>query len=89
MNKKKKISRRDFIKKSATGSLLLGFGSYNLLIQGCSKQKEYDLLISGGSVFDGLGNPGKELDIAVKGKNIFLYKQSFYFKIIAVNAKKQ
>ena len=75
MKKKKQISRRDFIKKTAQGAVALGIGSSNLLFQGCSKQQEYDLIISGGMVFDGLGHPGKEIDIAVKGERILLLKQ--------------
>ncbi len=42
-----------------------------LLLQGTSKQKEYDLVISQGIVYDGLGNPGNEVDIGVKGNKIF------------------
>ena len=67
-----KITRRQFIKATTGGATLLGLGGTNLLIQGCSKNKEYDLIISGGVVYDGLGNPGKEIDIAVKGDKIFL-----------------
>lgn len=67
-----KISRRQFIKKTAGGVAFVGLGGYNLVIKGCSKNKEYDLIISGGVVYDGLGNPGKEIDIAVKGDKIFL-----------------
>ena len=69
---KTKISRREFIKHSARGTVLLVPGGCHLLLQGCSKQKEYDLIISRGIVYDGLGNPGKELDIAVKGDKILL-----------------
>ena len=76
MKKKSKISRRSFIKKSLPAAVLLGTGGYNILIQGCAKNKEYDLVISGGTVFDGIGNPGKEIDLAVKGENIFLLKKN-------------
>ncbi len=69
---KSKISRREFIKNSAKGTALLVPGGCNLLLQGCSKQKEYDLIISKGIVYDGLGNPGKELDIAIKEDKILL-----------------
>jgi len=75
MKKKDRITRRGFLKKSLQGTVLLGIGGGNLLIQGCSKQKEYDLLISDGMVFDGLGNPAKRLDVAVKGDKIFLLKE--------------
>jgi len=66
-----KISRRQFIKNSIKGTALLIPVGPGLLLQGTSKQKEYDLVISQAVVYDGLGNPGKELDIAVKGNKIF------------------
>jgi N-acyl-D-amino-acid deacylase len=66
-----KISRRQFIKNSIKGTALLVPTGPGLLLQGTSKQKEYDLVISQGIVYDGLGNPGKEVDIAVKGNKIF------------------
>lgn len=75
--KKETISRRQFIKHTVKGTILIGAaGGYNLLLQGCSKQKEYDILISGGTVYDGLGNPGREIDIAVKGDKIFLLRKN-------------
>lgn len=51
-------------------------GGSGLLLLGNTKRKEYDLVISQGIVYDGLGNPGKELDIAIKGDKIFLLKKN-------------
>jgi N-acyl-D-amino-acid deacylase len=65
-----KISRRKFIKNSIKGTALLVPAGPGLLLQGTSKQKEYDLVISQGIVYDGRGNPGKEVDIGVKGNKI-------------------
>lgn len=76
MKKKNDLTRRDFIKKSLPGTVLLGIGGGNFLFQGCSKQKDYDLVISGAVVFDGSGNPGKEIDIAVKGEKICLLQKN-------------
>ena len=67
---KNKITRRQFITHSLKGSILLGTGGSYLLIKGCSFIKDYDLLISGGVVYDGLGNPGQEIDIAIKAGKI-------------------
>ncbi|MFQ6082203.1 MAG: amidohydrolase family protein [Candidatus Aminicenantia bacterium] len=67
---KNKITRRQFLKKSARGATILGLGGYNLLLQGCSSKSDYDLIILKGIVFDGLGNPGNEADIAIKGDKI-------------------
>jgi N-acyl-D-amino-acid deacylase len=67
-----KISRRQFIKKSAKGAAFTGLGGHNLIIHVCSKSIKYDLIISQGIVYDGLGNTGKEIDIAIKEDKIFL-----------------
>ena len=32
--------------------------------------KEYDILIAGGTVYDGLGTPGRPLDVAIRGDKI-------------------
>lgn len=64
------ITRRQFINKSLKGVTVLGAGGSYLLIKGCDDIKEFDLVISGGTIYDGLGNPGRELDIAIKGGKI-------------------
>ena len=66
------IKRRQFIEKSIRGAAFLGLGGGNLLIQGCSRSREWDLLVSGGVVYNGLGNPGSAVDIAVKDDRITL-----------------
>ncbi|HDY88933.1 MAG TPA: D-aminoacylase [bacterium] len=60
------MKRRQFIKKTAWSAV---FAS-NLLIKGCVESKEYDILITGGLVYDGLGAPGREADIALKNNRI-------------------
>jgi len=42
----------------------------NRFIPKTSGEKEYDLLISKGIVYDGSGNPGMEVDVAIKGDMI-------------------
>jgi N-acyl-D-amino-acid deacylase len=64
------ITRRQFIDKSLKSAALLGAGGSYLLIKGCDDIEKFDLVISGGIIYDGLGNPGRELDIAVKGGKI-------------------
>jgi N-acyl-D-amino-acid deacylase len=68
-------SRRQFIKKSIQGAAVLGLGGGKFFIQGCSKSKEYDLIISGGMVYDGLGNPGQIIDMAIQGDKIILLEE--------------
>jgi N-acyl-D-amino-acid deacylase len=45
-------------------------GSVNLLNKSCTPEGPYDLLIRGGIVYDGLGNPGIEADVAIRGERI-------------------
>jgi len=42
----------------------------NRFIPKTSGEKEYDLLISKGIVYDGSGNPGMEVDVGIKGDMI-------------------
>jgi N-acyl-D-amino-acid deacylase len=81
---KTRITRRQFIDKSLKSATLLSAGGSFFLIKGCDDIKEYDLVISGGIVYDGLGNSGREVDIAVKagkivsiGKNISTRKSRY------------
>jgi N-acyl-D-amino-acid deacylase len=66
------MRRRQFLKQGAVGSVITS----GLVLQGCSTKKEYDLLIIGGTVYDGLGNPGIEADVAVKGDRIAAIMQN-------------
>lgn len=58
----KKISRRKFLKAGSAA----GMGA----LLGCSLQPQFDIIIKNGTAFDGLGNPGKTLDIGIKNNKI-------------------
>ncbi|MCE5249165.1 D-aminoacylase [bacterium] len=60
------MNRRLFIRKSAPGAVL----TLNAFLSGCSKGAAYDLVIQGGTVYDGLGGPGIGADVAVLGDRI-------------------
>ncbi|MGD8535748.1 MAG: D-aminoacylase [Candidatus Aminicenantes bacterium] len=64
---KKTITRRNFLKKSSKMVAAAGIGGYGILLQGCSSTKDFDLIIKGGHVFDGLGNESQQADIGIKG----------------------
>lgn len=67
---KSKYSRRQFLQTTAKGALFIGAGGSQLILKGCAGKDKYDLIITGGVVYDGLGNPAKELDIAIKDDRI-------------------
>jgi N-acyl-D-amino-acid deacylase len=67
---KKTMTRRKFLKNSSKMIAAAGIGGYGILIQGCSSRKDFDLVIKGGEIFDGLGNDAFEADIGIKGNFI-------------------
>ncbi len=64
---KKTITRRNFLKKSSKMAAAAGIGGYGILLQGCSTTKDFDLIIKGSHIFDGLGNEPQQADIGIKG----------------------
>ncbi|MBM3312109.1 MAG: D-aminoacylase [Candidatus Aminicenantes bacterium] len=58
------ISRRQFLE---TAGLAAGAG---FVLRGCATGKDYDLVITGGLVFDGSGGPPREADIGLLGSRI-------------------
>ena len=60
------MKRRRFIGDAAKSSVIFPA----LLLKGCAAQREYDLIVSGGLVYDGIGSPGIEADVAVKDGRI-------------------
>lgn len=62
----KTITRRQFLRKSSSALAVAVLGGSSLLLKGCSTKKDFDLIIKGGIVFDGLGNEAIEADIGIK-----------------------
>ncbi len=69
---KNKYTRRQFLQTSAKGALFVGAGGPQIIMQGCTGNTKYDLIITGGVVYDGIGNPGREVDIAIRDDRIVL-----------------
>lgn len=66
----KTIGRRAFIQDAARAGCALATGGAGILLQGCSKGKDLDLLITNAVVFDGSGKPGSRADIGIAGGSI-------------------
>ena len=65
-----KLTRRDFLKSSAKAALGAGLlGSGSQLVVGCTR-REFDIILKGGAVYDGLGNTPVLTDIGIKDSRI-------------------
>jgi len=62
---KKTITRREFIADGGKAALAASVAGSSLLLKGCSTGKEFDIVLQGGTVFDGLGGPGRAADVGI------------------------
>lgn len=67
---KRIISRRNFLKESSKLVAVTGLGGCGILLKGCTSKKDFDLIIRGGHIFDGLGKEAIEADIGISGNLI-------------------
>ncbi len=61
-------SRRSFLARAAAAAAATALGARP--VQSHGRRAAHDLVIRGGTVFDGTGSPGREADIAVNGTRI-------------------
>ena len=66
----KKITRRDFIRKSSKVIAVTSLSGSGVLLKGCSSKQDYDLVIKDGLIYDGLGKEPIKADIGITGDRI-------------------
>lgn len=67
---KKTITRREFIAGGGKVAMLASVAGSSLFLKGCSTGKDYDFVLKGGLVYDGLGNPGRAADVGISGATV-------------------
>ncbi len=66
----RRFTRREFLKKSSKLAAVSSLGGCGLLLKGCSKRQEFDLVIKEGKVYEGLGREPVVTDIGITGEKI-------------------
>ena len=61
------LSRRRFLRTTGGAAAAAAFGGASLLAPACSKGDDFDLVVVGGLLYDGLGAPPFPADVAVAG----------------------
>jgi len=65
-----RITRRRFLESAGRVVAAASLGGGGLVLQGCSSRQDFDLVVKGGLVLDGLGNPAAPADIGISGRLI-------------------
>ncbi len=64
------ITRRAFITRAAKATVALSAGGCGFLFKGCASKKDFDVVITGGTVYDGRGGVPYQADIGILGDRI-------------------
>jgi N-acyl-D-aspartate/D-glutamate deacylase len=66
------IKRRDFLKGTLKTAAVLSTAASGLLLKGCAAGKDFDLVVSGATLYDGSGGPPVRADVGILGDSIRL-----------------
>jgi N-acyl-D-aspartate/D-glutamate deacylase len=61
------MDRRAFLRSSLKTAAAVSAAGSGLILQGCTKAKDFDLLIAGGTVYDGSGGAPVGADVGISG----------------------
>ena len=61
------LPRRAFLKQTAKAAAVAGLAGCGPLLQGCFSKRQFDLVIKNALVYDGLGGPPAQADLAIRG----------------------
>jgi N-acyl-D-aspartate/D-glutamate deacylase len=61
------MDRRAFLKDSLRTAAALSAAGSGLVLHGCSKGKDFDLLVAGGTIYDGSGGAPVRADVGISG----------------------
>jgi len=64
------MKRREFLKTSISGLAAAGLSGSGLILQGCRSKKDFDVIIKGALIFNGLKEDGFEADVAIAGDSL-------------------
>ena len=61
------MDRRAFLRSSLKTAAAVSAAGSGLILQGCTKAKDFDLVVAGGTVYDGAGGAPVRADVGISG----------------------
>jgi len=64
---KRPLSRRRFLQATGVAAAAAAVGGPALILPACAKSGDFDLVVAGGLLYDGLGGPPVQADVGIRG----------------------